>query len=120
MTISQIVQSVIVSGVATTYATQIAKSRYFVVPAEKSPRLTAFIISLIASAIAVSQGGLNLDALKDWTDYLTVFCGTLIVAAATYKVTYQEPKPSVVIQQNVQPEANATQHVEPQIPPQAI
>jgi hypothetical protein len=116
MTTTQLIQSILVSGVASTYATQILKSSLVPVPFQKSPRLTAFIVSLIASAVAVMQGGIDFDKLRDWTDYLPVLCGTLIVAAATYKVVYQEPRPSVLIQQNVQPEASATQHIEPQLP----
>ncbi len=87
-------KSIIVSGVATTYATQIAKSQYFPLPAEKSPRLTAFIVSVIASIVAIGQGFDFNAPFKDWTDYVPVIAGTLLVSAATYKAIYHVPTPT--------------------------
>jgi len=87
-------KAVIVSGVATTYATQIAKSQYFPLPAEKSPRLTAFIVSVIASIVAIGQGFDFNAPFKDWTDYVPVIAGTLLVSAATYKAIYHVPTPT--------------------------
>jgi hypothetical protein len=116
MTTNQLIQSILVSRTATTIATRILKSSLISIPFQKSPRLTAFVDSLVVSAFAVMQGGIDFDRLRDWTDYLPVFCGTLIISAATYTAIYQDPKPSVMIQRSVQPEANATQHIEPQVP----
>ena len=87
-------KAIIVSGVATTYATQIAKSQYFPIPAEKSPRLTAFVVSVIASIIAVGQGFDFNAPFKDWTDYVPVIAGTLLVSAATYRAIYHVPTPT--------------------------
>ena len=120
MDITYLVESVLVSGTATTLAVQIMKSRYFPLPVERSPRLSAFIVSVIASVITVTQVGVDWNNLHDWTQILPVVCGTLIVSAATYKAIYQEPKPAVMIQQNVAPEATGTQHIEPQNPPTDI
>jgi 2-keto-3-deoxy-6-phosphogluconate aldolase len=83
MTTSQLIQSVLVSGVATTIGTQLLKSSLIPIPFQKSPRLTAFIVSVIASVAAVTQGGVDWANLRDWTDILPVVCGTLIVSAAT-------------------------------------
>ena len=83
------VKTIIVSGVATTYSTQILKSSLIPAPFERSPRLTAFVVSLIASALAVGQG-IDFTNLKSWEDYLPVVGGTLIVSAATYRVIYAQ------------------------------
>ncbi len=88
------IKTILVSGVATTYATQILKSSLIPLPAANSPRLTAFIVSLIASAIAVGQGIDFNNPLKDWTDYVPVIAGTLLVSAATYKAIYKESPPT--------------------------
>jgi len=88
------IKTVLVSGVATTYATQILKSSLIPLPAANSPRLTAFIVSLIASAIAVGQGFDFNAPFKDWTDYVPVIAGTLLVSAATYRAIYHVPTPT--------------------------
>src|SRR3954447_1819474 len=97
MTLTQLVQSILVSGTATTIAVQMMKSQIFPFPAEKSPRLTAFVVSLIASAIAVMQGGFDFTRLTDWTSYLPVVCGTFFISAITYEKVYKAPQPSVAI-----------------------
>ena len=88
------IKTILVSGVATTYSTQILKSSLIPAPFERSPRLTAFVVSLIASAIAVGQG-IDFNApFKDWPDYVPVIAGTLLVSAATYKAIYHVPQPT--------------------------
>ena len=82
-------KAVLVSGTATTLATQVLKSSLIPLPAAKSPRLTAFIVSLIASALVVGQG-FDYTNLRTWEDYIPVVCGTLIVSAATYKAVYAQ------------------------------
>ncbi len=89
------IKTVLVSGVATTYSTQILKSSLIPLPAANSPRLTAFIVSLIASAIAVGQG-IDYTNIKSWEDIIPVICGTLIVSAATYKIIYHVPTPTTI------------------------
>ena len=88
------IKTVLVSGVATTYATQILKSSLIPVPFQRSPRLTAFIVALLASAVAVGQGIDFNNPFKDWTDYVPVIAGTLLVSAATYKAIYHVPTPT--------------------------
>jgi hypothetical protein len=88
------IKTIVVSGVATTYATQILKSSLIPIPFQRSPRLTAFIVSLIASIIAVGQGFDFNAPFKDWTDYVPVIAGTLLVSAATYKAIYHVPTPT--------------------------
>jgi len=87
-------KAIIVSGVATTYSTQILKSSLIPIPFQRSPRLTAFVVSVIASVIAVGQGFDFNAPFKDWTDYVPVIAGTLLVSAATYKAIYHVPNPT--------------------------
>ena len=87
-------KAIIVSGVATTYSTQILKSSLIPIPFQRSPRLTAFVVSAIASVIAVGQGFDFNAPFKDWTDYVPVIAGTLLVSAATYKAIYHVPNPT--------------------------
>src|SRR5690349_11956927 len=117
MQITQLVQSILVSGTATTLATQVLKSKYLPIPAEKSPRLTAFVVSLVASGIAVWQAGIGPTRLTSWTDWLTAAGGTRTVPAATYHAVFNETQPAVSITQNIQPSGTGTQRIEPQVPP---
>ncbi len=87
-------KAIIVSGVATTYSTQMLKSSLIPIPFQRSPRLTAFVVSVIASVIAVGQGFDFNAPFKDWTDYVPVIAGTLLVSAATYKAIYKESPPT--------------------------
>jgi hypothetical protein len=112
MNTTTLVESILVSGTATTLAVQMLKSKLIPVPAEHSPRLTAFVVSLIASGIAGWQADIDPTKLTSWTDWLTVACGTLIVSAATYHAVFKETQPAVNITQNIQPSGTGTQHIE--------
>lgn len=77
-------QSILVGGVATTLATQILKSPIVTfIKAEKYPRLTALVVSVIAAVATIANQGLSLKSLAV-IDVATVVVGTLLVAAATY------------------------------------
>lgn len=80
----EILQSVLVGGAATSIATQILKSSYVPVPATEHPRITAAVVALVASVIAVASAGVNYDRFADWTSVVAVFAGVLLVATNTY------------------------------------
>jgi len=84
MTTVEIIQSVLLGGTATTLATQILKSPFIPVPATKHPRITAAVVSVIASAIVVSQAGVDVSNLGDVASVTAIFAGVLLVASTTY------------------------------------
>ncbi len=92
-----LIQSLIVGGTATALATELLKSPYIPVPAQKYPRVTALIVSIIASVVAVMQSGFNATTLHSWTDGLALVCGTLIVSSVTYNqlIKGADPKTSL-------------------------
>lgn len=85
MSTLSLIQSILVGGTATALATQFLKSNLVpVVPAQKYPRVTAFIVSLIASGVVVMQSGFSVSAVHDWTDWLAVISGTVLISSVTY------------------------------------
>lgn len=90
MTTTEIVQSVLAGGIATTYATQILKNRYVPIPVTSHPRITAAAVSLVASVIAVTQAGVDLTNLGDWVGAVSVFAGILLVASNAYHQIVKE------------------------------
>jgi hypothetical protein len=79
-----LIQSILVGGTATALGTQLLKNNLIPVPAQKYPRITAFIVSLIASVVAVMQSGFSASTVHDWTDWLAVVSGTLLISSVTY------------------------------------
>ncbi len=84
MSTVEILQSVLVGGAATSIATQILKSSYVPVPATDHPRITAAVVALVASVIAVASAGVNYASFADLTSVVAIFAGVLLVATNTY------------------------------------
>ena len=88
--LQSLVQAATVGGVVVTpIVTEVLKSRYIPVPAQKYPRLTAVLVSVAASGWYVYQhfGG-NLDA----GSWLTLAALTVFTAAITYNNLYKEKR----------------------------
>lgn len=75
--------AVVVSGATTAIATEILKLKAIPLPAQRYPRLTAGIVSVIASLVAVYLTTVNIliDSLFGLVAFIV---GTLIVSAITY------------------------------------
>lgn len=85
MTTVQFIQSVLVSGLATTLATEALKSPLIPVPATKYPRITAAVVSLGASVVALLQSGFDFNSMAtDWPSLVALFTGVLLIASVTY------------------------------------
>jgi hypothetical protein len=89
MGVVDLVQTMLVSGVATTVATQLLKSKYIPIQFQKFPRVTALFVSIGATVfvawqqcndLATGCSGL-LTSPIDWT---AAVLGTLLVSTLTY------------------------------------
>jgi hypothetical protein len=87
----QIIGSVILSGGASAYSTEILKSPYIKMPAERYPRITAFVLSIVTSAMALAANGVDFATVLDspglWAS--TAFA-TFLVAVLTYNQAIRE------------------------------
>ncbi len=76
--------AIILSGIAVTIATEISKLKVLsFIPAEKYPRLTAAIYSLIAAGVCLYNSSVNF-VIDSWVGYVALALGTLLVAAVTF------------------------------------
>lgn len=74
-----------IAAAATTLATQILKSKYIPIPAQKYPRITAAIVALGASLFAVYQTGYDItSSTSNLTQFVAFVFATLLIASATY------------------------------------
>lgn len=76
--------AVILSGVAVTIATELSKLKFLsLIPAEKYPRLTAAVYSVIAAIVCLYNNAVNF-VVDSWIGWLVIVIGTLLVAAITF------------------------------------
>lgn len=75
--------AIVLSGAATTAATEIMKLRAIFIPAGRYPRITAAVVSVIASLVAFYTTSLNVVFNTFWA-WLFMAVGTLIMSAITY------------------------------------
>jgi hypothetical protein len=75
--------ALILSGAASTLATQLLKADWIPVPATKYPRTVAAVASVIATAVSIYASNLHL-LLVGWWQYLAFAVGAFIVSAVTY------------------------------------
>lgn len=94
MSTVEILQSVLVGGAATSIATQILKSSFVPVPATDHPRITAAVVSLVASVVAVASAGINYASFADLTSVVAIFAGVLLVASNVYTQLLKQEKGS--------------------------
>lgn len=89
MGIVELIQTILVSGVAVTMATQFLKSRFVPIQFSRFPRLTALALSIVATAIAVwQQCGGTAESCQAYitgpVDYISAVLGSLLIATITY------------------------------------
>lgn len=102
--IFEVFVSILAGGVATTLAVQLLKSKLIpFVPAEKYPRITAAVVSAVASVAALVQSGVSWAFVTSTPQVIVaVVGGTLLVAASVYNnvikssATPGEPAPEGV------------------------
>ena len=91
MNIVTIIGSVILSGGATAYLTELLKSPLIKVPAERFPRTVSFVLSVVASGLAFAANGVNFMSIgSDWVAWATVSFATFLVATITYNQAIRE------------------------------
>lgn len=89
MAVVDLIQTILISGVATTMATQLLKSKLVPVQFQKFPRLTALLVAIGSTVFVAYQqcNGLEKGCQGLFTnpmDYLAAVVGTLLVATLTY------------------------------------
>lgn len=89
--------SILVSGVATSYAVQFLKSSYVSwLPAEKYPRLTNAIVSVVATFIAVIFSD-AVFVITTWWEWVAFFFGVMLLSANTYNSIISKSQKIVVV-----------------------
>lgn len=83
MDLQTFIQSAVVGGGATSLATELLKSKYIPVQAQKYPRITAAIVSVVASGIFIWHTQAH-PPTSDWKLWVALAAATLITAADTY------------------------------------
>lgn len=127
--IFEVFVSILAGGVATTLAVQLLKSKLIpFVPAEKYPRITAAVVSVVASVAALVQSGVSWAFVTSTPQVIVaVVGGTLLVAASVYNnvikssATPGEPAPESAA--DVSPpvvEAETPQEAEPEQPSEPV
>jgi len=88
----QLLISIISGGVASTYATNLLKSNLVAIPAEKHPEITAIIVSLLASIVALVTSGVDLFDVSNIPAFTSAWAGAIVVAFITYKARKKSPQ----------------------------
>jgi len=84
MDTASLAQVAILSGTAVTLVTEILKSKYIPIPAQKYKRITALVLSFGASAYAVgSYDQVNFTTLS-WQSLVSLGLLTFLVSSVTY------------------------------------
>lgn len=78
-----IFETIIGGGIATTIGTNILNSKLIPIPFQKNKRLTAFVVSVIATFVALYQQGVR-DFSADWSCNLAILLGVFLTSAITY------------------------------------
>jgi len=89
------IQVILVGGFATTLAVQFLKSNFIPIQFQKYPRLTAFGVSILATAVAVWQQCQNIVAgcqtlVQQPLDYAAAVAGIFLIAVVTYNAVLRE------------------------------
>lgn len=71
------------SGVGVTVATQLLKAKFIPVPAQKYPRVTAALASVVATFVAIYASGLHFILVGAW-QWFAFGVGSFVVSAITY------------------------------------
>ena len=77
-------EAVVLSATAVTLVTEILKSRFIPLPAQKYPRMTALVLSLGTSLYTVWQYNGSHFTTVGYTGWLTLGVLTLLVSSMTY------------------------------------
>jgi hypothetical protein len=79
MNLLNVLTSIILGGTATSYVTEFLKLSFIKLPAEKYPRSTAAVFSVISAVIALLVNGVNFS----WTSV----AATLPIAVSTFVIS---------------------------------
>ena len=76
--------AIYLSGVGVAYVTQALKAKSIPVPAQKYPRTTALVLSLVATLISIYVANIDLIISAVWQIVVMVI-GILLISALTYR-----------------------------------
>lgn len=79
---------IVISGVGISAVTQFLKDGRIPLPAERYPRITAAIGSVVATLISLYVGNVNL-LLQGWVSYLGLFLVILLASAFSYNILFK-------------------------------
>lgn len=79
----QFFAAVFVSGAGVAYVTQFLKDKQIPIPAEKYPRTTAAVLSVVATFVSIYLVDINLVLTTAW-QYAVMVIGILFVSASFY------------------------------------
>lgn len=77
-------KAILLSGVATTMAVEVLKSKYIPIAFQNYKRLTTIGVSVAASVFAVFSHDPSTLGVDSWPDVAAIFSGTLLIAVVTY------------------------------------
>lgn len=89
-----LLNTVLIGGVATAVVTELLKHPAVAFPAQKFPRLTALVLSVVASVIAVWQTGFDYTQVTGWAGWIVMVLGIFLISAATYRAVLKSRKDS--------------------------
>lgn len=78
------IMTVLTSGAATTYLTEFLKLSFIKIPAEKYPRATAGVLSVLTSVVALLIQGVTFDASP--ITIIGIGAGTFLLSGTLYNV----------------------------------
>lgn len=84
MDLTAFAQAAILSGTAVTLVTEVLKSKVIPIPVTSHPRLTALVLSVLASLYTVYQYNVVNIVAINWTQLVALVALTVLVSAMTY------------------------------------
>lgn len=79
----QLFSGILLSGVATTTATQLLKLNFIPIPVTKYPRLSAAVVAVLASLVTIYNTNLEL-VLDNWVQVVAFMVGVFITSVVVY------------------------------------
>ena len=99
--VMQVILTILTGGYATSYLTEFLKLSFIKIPAERYPRITATVVSLITAVVAVLAQGLTFG--NDLFAMAGVGVGIFIISSAIYNSALKGLKTNTKTETNTTP-----------------